>query len=437
MRRAAYPIAVLILTGTLTGALSGQTYNPKAIQFESTDPKRHIDPTELLRISGLHQGAPLTKDEIEAALQKLADSGDFTNLTYSVNNTALTIRLTPSAALQVFPVRFVNFVWWQQDELLQLLAKRVPLFHGEIPLQGNQTGDVEDVLVGLLSEKGIPNARITAAPSSTYPGEPMNAVALSITSPDILVGDIQFDGSVPAVAEKFTALARKLAGRNFDFREVNETIQDNVHEIFADLGYLDGTSDSPVLVTPRKDSAGYAVDVHATVHPGNLYRIGSLELHSEPPATDAELRAAIPFKVGDPASAADVRTAVEALARVYSDHGYLRARASANLKKNVSNATVAYSFTFSPGDPFRLASIDTSGLPGDLQQEFASLWHDDPGTLIDKEFQSNLRQTLEKLHTHYGIFVAAKSDPVAHTVVIILQLRKVPAAGANPSDPAD
>ena len=436
MRRACV-LAVLVLIGTLARPLCAQTYNPKAIRFESTDPKQQIDSNELLRVTGLQQGVPLSKADIEAALQKLADSGDFTNIAYTVNETALTIRVTPAAALQSLPIRFVNFVWWDQDELLRLLAKRVPLFHGDLPLQGNQTGQVENALVELLNEKGIPDARITASPSSESPGEPMNAVALSITSPEILVGETQFQPAVPTVAENLTTLARRLAGRNFDLRDVNETIHDNIQEIFADAGYLDGTCDTPVLTVPRKDLAGYVVDLRVTLHPGSLYRIGSIALHPEPPATEAELRAILPFKTGDPASASELRDAVTALARLYGDHAYLRAQASANLTKNLSNSTVAYSFTFSPGEPYHLASIDASALPNEIQQEFATLWHPEPGALIDKDFQSNLHQTLEKLHTHYGIFVAAKSDPVAHTVVIILQLRKVPGYGSSPSDPAN
>ena len=408
---------------------------PKSIHFESTDPTQHLDAGELLRITGLQEGVPLTKADIDAALQKLGDSGDFSNLTYTVNKTALTIRLTPAAGGQALPLRFTSFVWWQPEDLLGILEKRVPLFHGTLPLQGDQTGQIEDALLALLKEKGIPDARITAMPSFSAPGAPMDAVALSITSPEILVGQTHFDGVIPSIAEKLTAFNLQLADRNFDVRDVDTSIHDNVQQIFADAGYLDGTVDAPTLAAPRKDMGGYVVDVQVTLHPGNLYRVGSIAVHADPPATVPELRAVIPFKDGDPASSSDVRSALSALAIVYGDYGYLRAQAFANLEKNASNATVAYSFTFSPGAQFHLASVDASDLPTDLQQEFTTLWHGTPGALVDKNFQSNLRQTLEKLHTHYGVFVGARSDPVAHTVVIVLKLRKIPGLPTEHGDP--
>lgn len=438
MRRAACSILVAILfaVGAVTRPASGQTYNPKAVHFESTDPTEHLDSAELLRISGLEQGVPLTRTEIEAALQKLGDSGAFSNLSYTVNNTALTIRLTPAGGGQAVPVRFTNFVWWSHDELIRILEERVPLFHGTLPLQGNQTGEVEDALVALLRDKGVPDARITATPSSSAPGQPMNAVALAITSPEVLVGKVDFQGAIPAVAEKLTTLQHELADREFDLREVNMTIQGTAQEIFADAGYLDFTSDPPTYAPPRKDLGGYIIDVQVALHPGPLYRVATIALHPEPPLSDADLRAALPFKTGDPASASDLRVALAALARLYGDRAFLEARASAKSDKNVSSHTVGYSFTFSPGSQFRLASVDASGLPSDLQQQFAEFWHTAPGVLIDKAFQSDLRDALRNLHSHSAIFVGARRDPAAHTVVIVLQLRK-PGVPSDPADPQE
>ena len=437
MRRATWflAIAVLVLAGALTRPAWAQTYNPKSIRFVSTDPSQHLDPSELLRISGLQQGAPLTKADIQAALQKLGESGEFTDISYTVNDTALTIKLAPAGTQsQALPVRFVNFVWWDHDELLRLLEARVPLFHGTLPLQGNQTGEVEDSLVALLREKGIPDARVTALPSSDSSRAPMNAVALSISSPEILVGQVHFDGAVPEVAEKLTTLTHALVDRNFDLREVNTTIRDSAQAIFADAGYLDAASDPLVFAPPRKDLGGYVVDIQVAMHPGPLYHIGSIALHPEPPLSDSDLRAVLPFKTGDPASASTVRDAVSALARIYGDHGFLQARASANLDKKNSNHTVDYSFTFSPGAQYHLASIDASALPTDLQQEFSTLWHIAPGTIVDEAFQANLRETLQKLHTRMGILVGAKRNPDAHSVIIILQLRKLPGVSTEPAD---
>ncbi len=439
MRRVAclLAIAVLLLATSLARPAFAQTYSPKSIHFESTDASEHLDSAELLRITGLQQGVPLTKAEIEAGLEKLGASGAFSNLSYTVNDTALTVRLTPAGGGQALPVRFANFVWWQHDELIRLLEARIPLFHGMLPLQGNQTGEVEDVLVGLLRAKGIPNAQITAMPSTSKPGGPMDTVALSITSPEILVGETRFDGGIPAVSGKLTTLDREFAGREFDRQDITNSIQQSVQEIFQDAGYLDIANDLPVFATPRKDLDRYVVDAQVTLRPGTLYRINAVTLHPEPPLSDAALRAVLPFKAGDPASASDFRGALMAFARAYADYGYLRAHAGATVNKSNATHTISYSFTFAPGAQFHLASIDTSGLPSDLQQEFASLWNVPPGVLCDKTFREKLRSAVHQLHSRSAIYVVEQGDDAAHTVIIRLQLHKAMGAGlGSDGDPS-
>lgn len=435
MRRAArhLVLAILAFACALPSTLAAQAYKPKTIVFQSTDASQHIDSAELLRISGLQEGVPLSKADIEAALQKLGDTGLFANLSYTVNDTALTIRLTSAGGGQALPVRFANFVWWQPDELLKILEARIPLFNGTLPLQGNQTGEVEDALVALLAQKGIPDAHITAMPSGT--GGTINAVILSITSPEILIGQTHFTGTVPTVDAKLNKLNSEIVDRDFDLQDYINTIHGSVQEIFEDAGYLEVTNEPPVLSPPRQDLGRYAVDAEVTVHPGALYRVGAINIHAEPPVTESELRPELPLKSGNAASASDLRVAAATLARVYSDQGFLEARASAALEKIPSNDTVNYSFTFSPGMQYHLAGIDTSALSPDLQNEFAAAWHIAPGALIDKRFRATLLETVKRLHTRSGIFVAGRRDDHTHTVVVALQLRKLPGVPDEPGDP--
>lgn len=435
MRRAArhFVITVLACACAAPCALIAQTYNPKTILFQSTDASQHVDSAELLHITGLEQGVPLTKSQIQDALQKLGDTGIFSSLSYTVNDTALTFRLTPAGGGQALPVRFANFVWWQPDELMKILEARVPLFTGTLPLQGNQTGDVENALVALLAEKGIAGAHITAMPSSA--GATATGVILSITSPEIFIGQTKFDGSVPAVDAKLNTINREIVDRDFDRSDYTNTIHNSVQEIFEDAGYLDVSNDPPVFSAPHKDLNGYAVDADVTIHPGPLYRVGAITLHAEPPVSAEELRAVLTVKSGDPASASDLRVATGEMARVYGDHAYLQARADAITNKIASNHTVNYSFTFSPGAQYRLQSIDTSALPLDLQQEFSRLWHVAPGALVDKNFKAALRDTARQLHTSSGILFGMRPNPASHTVAIVLQLHKLPGVSDRPEDP--
>ena len=140
----------LVFVFALAAGAAAQTYTPKQIHLEGAE---GLDKGEILRTLKLQEGGPLSKADIEAALQRLADSGMFTDVSYTVNGTALTINVKQAAGAQALPVRFVNFVWWQPAELESVLEKRVPRFHGKLPLSGSLTDEVISALVSLLAEK--------------------------------------------------------------------------------------------------------------------------------------------------------------------------------------------------------------------------------------------------------------------------------------------
>ena len=415
------PLAALLLCA-LSSAVA-QTYTPKAIHFEGSP---GLDSAELLRLSGWHEGVPITKAEIEAGLQKLADTGAFTGLSYAVNNAALTVKLTSAAGSQALPVRFGNLVWWQPDELLRLLEARVPLFHGDLPLTGTLTDQVEAALVDLLRDKGIPDAKVTSELSTSKVGGPIDAVALSITSPQVLVGETRFNGAIPALQPKLTSFSRKLAGQDFDRLTTAETLRQTSAEIFEDAGYLDISNDPPLFDPPRKDLGHYVVDEEVTFHPGELYRIASIDLQAAPPVGAADLTKALHVKVGDVASAVDLRLTENYLALPYTERAYLTAKVRADVRKNPSAHTVACSFTVIPGEQFHLASVDATGLPPAAQSQFAKLWHPAPGTLMDRALQLELQKAIRQLPSSLHVTVQQTLNATSQTSIIILQVQGIP-----------
>ena len=144
-------LTALILFTSFALSSAAQTYTPKAIRF---DAPASVDTAEALRIAALPANAPLTKQQIEAALQRLGDTGLFSDVGYTVSSAALIIKLIPAAGNQLQPVHFSNFVWWQPAELETLLEAKVPAYHGKLPLAGTLTDQVKAALVKNLHEAG-------------------------------------------------------------------------------------------------------------------------------------------------------------------------------------------------------------------------------------------------------------------------------------------
>ena len=70
---------------------------------------------ELLAASGVAAGASLDQAGMQAAAQRLNDSGMFATMRFSFNGRELHYELTP--ATNLLPARFANFPWWDEKDL--------------------------------------------------------------------------------------------------------------------------------------------------------------------------------------------------------------------------------------------------------------------------------------------------------------------------------
>ncbi len=98
--------------------------------------------------SGLQLGTPVSEDDFKKAARRLGDLGVFTDIgykySYSSAGTKLVLQVTDAA--KFVPVRFEDFVWFSDEELMQRIKERAPMFNGEVPLSGNLADRVSDVL---------------------------------------------------------------------------------------------------------------------------------------------------------------------------------------------------------------------------------------------------------------------------------------------------
>jgi outer membrane protein assembly factor BamA len=397
----------------LISSARAQTYTPKAIRIDAPSA---VDTTEALHIAALPTGAPLTKQQIEAALQRLADTGLFSDISYTVNAAALTIKLTPSASSQLQPAHFANFVWWQPAELEALLEARVPAFHGQLPVAGTLTDQVEAALVSLLKTKGIDDATVEARQS----GQSANAVTLSITRPSILIDHVNLEGSLPALARPIKSFTDSLHTQDFDLDEATRTLDESVADIYQKAGYLDVAVTPPTASAPHKDLLNYAVDLTASVQPGELYTIRAITIPPVLSIPSADLEAAASLHIGDAAASSALRLATAELKQACSNEGYLDATADVALAKDIAAHTIAYSFTITPGELYHLASIDASALTPQQQQAFASSFHPAPNSIVNKQLRTAIAQTLGQLHIA-PIGLMTKGDRASHTATIVLK----------------
>lgn len=409
------PIRLLlaVLACVCVFAAGAQSFTPKTIRFEGAPGE---DAAKLLEISGLKAGTVLTKEQIEAALSRLADTGSFTELSYSVSSDALVIRLGSADDTGMMPVRFANFLWWEPTDLEHVLETEVPLYHGELSLTGSLTGQVEATLVRLARQKGL-DLKVTALRDSRG-----KKVVLSIEHPAIVVGDVALVDAKPAFGPSIADFLAGMRGQELDVEATAATIQQDAVEIYRNAGYLDATVDAPVFAKPRLAPDGrYVVDVTAAAHPGEVYKVRQLEIAAAPPLAAADLVAAAELKPGAVASPMGLLITGQKFARIYADHGYLDADAASSVSLDNVAHTASYTVRMTARAQYHLAGVVAGSLPPEAQAALAADVRLTPGVPADGAVLAAIREDLGKVFQGRPVKVTLRPDRIEHTVTMVVE----------------
>jgi outer membrane protein assembly factor BamA len=392
-----------------------------------------LDSDDLIRTAKLTPNTPITVEEIQAAFQRLADTGLFSDIRYSVDNNALVFKLTLAASAQSLPARYANFLWWQPTELESLIEARVPNFHGNLPLTGNLTDQVEAALVALVHDKGI-EATVTTFESSDVPHGPVTAIALQITRPEIVLGNIRLQSALPALKSQVSEITRAVTGQDFDLLTTTGAIRQSVVDTYQNAGYLDIAVEIPTYTVPHKDPSDLIperllVDASTDIKPGELYRISHIDLPTTSAIARSELSHAAAIKAGDPASVSDLRLAQAEIANLGRNRGYLDASAQATSTPDHSSHMVADAVTLDLGDLYHLGTLDTSALTPQQRAAFSRSVHPAPGVVADMDLRLSIARALHDLNLSRTATLSIKLDRANHIANITI---KTAAASPTP-----
>ena len=109
----------------------------KLIEVKAAGSKRFTQ-EQVAAASGLPLGATVDDETFRKAARQLGETGAFNAISYTFSyssaGTKVTFQVTD--ADKFVPAHFADFVWFSDQELLQRIHERVPLFRGELPSSG-------------------------------------------------------------------------------------------------------------------------------------------------------------------------------------------------------------------------------------------------------------------------------------------------------------
>ncbi len=400
-------VSLLIVLPRLPAAAQAQPpTNYKLISVKVTGSKRFTT-EEIASASGLPVGTIAHEEDFKKAARQLGETGAFSNnvtYTYSYSSAGTKLELQVTDADKFAPARFADFVWFTDEDLLHQLHQRIPLFKGELPLNGRLIDQVSDVLQALLVENAIPG--IIEYRRINNKDEQVESINYNVIGVSIRIHHAEFNGAGASELPLLQAAAEKLSDREYSRDYMNNFIEHSLLPIYHERGFLKATcatAQPKVVKLPASDSIDNKqpptfVDVTFPVDPGPQYKVTRWNWSGNKEIPTDKLEPFLHIQAGQTANMAQLEKDLRDVQTLYGSRGYILAAIKANAEFDDVDGTVAYHLVVHEGDLYRMGELEFRGLDNNLTARLRAAWKIRPGDVYDatylKEFLPQARKLL-------------------------------------------
>lgn len=356
--------------------------------------------------TGLHIGTPVTEDDFKKAARRLGDTGAFTEIAYnySYSSTGTKLEIHVSETKRFVPARFVDFVWFPEDELRRRIKEHVPLFDGELPTSGRMVDEVSDVLQAMLVENAIPG-HVDYERVGKEDG-PVEGIVFKVSEVLIRVRKIEFTGAEAPELPLLEAAAGEMPNREYSRERLNQLVEQKLLPIYHARGYLKASFSTPQPKPVQQPSAEAiqegprnqtVVDVVFAVSPGQQYKLMNLQWSDNKDLPTDTLQKMLHAQPGQPANAVRLNQDLKAVQKLYASRGFIAATIKVGASFDDALSTVALVLQVNEGDRYHMGDLEFRGLDNSLTARLRNAWKLRPGDVYDASYLDQYLPQARKL----------------------------------------
>jgi outer membrane protein insertion porin family len=397
------PISALfsiILGVSLFASISGQQPVRTIAKIEIEGLQRLSAP-EVIATSGLKPGAVFSVEELDAAGQRLADSGLFANVSYRTitkDNQLTIIFRVEEARSGNSPVAFDNFVWFTNDELLAAIKREVPSFNGAAPNAGRMTDDIKIALENLLKERGI-EGTVEYAP---FASGGKQEYLFSVAGVSIPICSLHFPGARNVSEAKLVKAAKQMTDADYSRSSAIAFSTFILFPLYREAGQLRAKFAQPVAKLEASEKCKHGVELNIPVEEGPIYLWEKAEWTGNETLTPQELSEALGMKNGEVANGLKIDKRLQEIGRSYGRTGHLDLNLRAEPEFDDAASRVTYKIALKEGPQYRMGKITIKGLNESDARALERKWKLKSGEILDTSylerfFKADVSEEIQKL----------------------------------------
>lgn len=373
-------------------ALAQQPSGDKLAKVEFEGLKR-LSRDQLITASGLEIGQPINVAALDAAGQRLLDSGLLKKLSYRLhtdNNQAAVIFQIEEAVEIRHPVIFDNFIWFTEDDLAIAARHDVPSFDGTALDAGNMTDGIAHGLQLLLDEHKIAG-KVEYMPM-VYEGTTRLDHVFSVRGVRMPVCTLHFPGAANVGEERLIKAAKDLLGKDYSRTGTTAFAANALFPIYREVGQLRATFRQPTAKPQTSDHCKDGADVAIPVDEGLVYSWEGAEWSGNHIFAAEELDKALQMKPGEIANGLKFDKGLAAVAKVYGRKGYIEGALKATAVYDDGASKVAFRIEVKEGPQYRMGNLIVKGLPDNQTNYLRGKWEMLKGDVYDAGYAADLFQ---------------------------------------------
>ncbi len=338
---------------------------------------------QILALTGLRVGQPVTKADFDAARAKLSDSGAFESVGFQFGPAAdgkgYSGVVEVVEVQQLYPYRLEDLPAGDR-QLRAFLAEREPLFHDKIPATKEVIDRMAAELTAYPGNAGLKDT-VTARVVADKPGE-LSVLFRPGTAPPA-IAEVEFSGMKDVPAGRLQqALSAVVIGVPYREAALRQLLDTSIRPVYDGRGHLK-VSFPRVEAVPAKDVDGVRVKIE--VEEGPVYKLASVK-SAVPELSAKQVLKMADLKVGEIANFDAVAVAIDRIQKELRKDGYMRSRTTTERVVHDAEKTVDITFTSELGPQFLMGKLTVQGLDVTTEPAIRKLWSMTPGKPFNADY---------------------------------------------------
>jgi outer membrane protein assembly factor BamA len=355
---------------------------------------KRLTSQQVLAASGLKVGDKVSREVIDAAADKLMQSGWFKRLSYKVRTAedGATVIFEVEEANKNVPVVFENFVWFSDEEIARAIRQDVPFFDGTSPEAGTTADKIAAALQRLLTLKQIPG-RVEHMPYIDL-AKGKQELLFTVQGVKISVCSLHFPGASAISEADLIKASQALLKADYSRKDVAGFANFKLFPLYRHIGHLRAEFQPPTASLEDQPSpcpGGVAVTI--PVDEGLVYSWADVEWNGNQVLTPEDLSAAVGMKAGEVADGVKIDQGLKDVRRAYGRRGYVAASISESATFDDSTRRVNYRIRITEGSRYFMGKLIINGLPAEDADRLKTKWTLGSNAVFDESYIDNFRQT--------------------------------------------